>query len=124
MASFSLVRQKWHMRNLAKNLKKRAKELGLSDAEIARRTGLPTRRYGHYATGYREPNLDTLMAICEVLDVSPNQLLGWNKEDIPSHSGTGAAQSKLTSLATAMSAEQIDMLLEIGLIISKKQKKT
>lgn len=56
------------MTQLAKNLKKRAKELVLTDAEIARRTGLPVRRYGHYATGYREPNLDALMVICDALD--------------------------------------------------------
>ena len=36
-------------------------QLGLSDAEVARRAGLSERRYGYYATGEREPNLATLL---------------------------------------------------------------
>jgi hypothetical protein len=33
------------------------------------------RRYGYYATGEREPNLATLVRICEALAASPNDLL-------------------------------------------------
>jgi transcriptional regulator with XRE-family HTH domain len=57
-------------------LRHRAEELGLSDAEVARRAGLSARRYGHYVTGNREPDLQTLVRICGVLNTTPNQLLG------------------------------------------------
>jgi transcriptional regulator with XRE-family HTH domain len=50
-------------------------ELGLSDAEIARRTGLSERRYGHYVTGEREPDLVTLTRISTTLGLTPNDLL-------------------------------------------------
>lgn len=114
------MRQKWCMSELSKNLKKRAKELGLTDAEIARRTGLPVRRYGHYATGYREPNLDTLMVICEVLDVSPNDLLGWTDTANLEGSKTDAQQSRLISLGRSMTTSQLETLLEIGSVLTKK----
>jgi transcriptional regulator with XRE-family HTH domain len=63
------------MQVFAQRIRERARELGLSDAEVARRAGLSERRYGYYATGEREPNLVTLIRICEVLAASPNDLL-------------------------------------------------
>jgi transcriptional regulator with XRE-family HTH domain len=63
------------MERLAKRLRERARELELSDAEIAHRAGLAERRYGHYVRGTREPDFLTLLRICAVLDVTPNDLL-------------------------------------------------
>jgi len=57
-------------------LRDRARTLGLSDAEVARRAGITERRYGHYVTGRREPSLGVLLKICEVLATTPNHLLG------------------------------------------------
>ena len=59
----------------AKRLRERARQLELTDAEVARRAGLAERRYGHYVRGAREPDLATLMRICEALDATPNDLL-------------------------------------------------
>lgn len=115
-----LMRPKLGMSRLAKNLKKRAKELGLTDAEIARRTGLPVRRYGHYATGYREPNLDTLLVICEALDTTPNELLGWKEAGKGKKGSTSTSQSKLNSLVVSMDEGQVDLLLDIGAILARK----
>src|SRR5467141_1166877 len=63
------------MQVFAQRIRERARELGLSDAEVARRAGLSERRYGYYSTGEREPNLATLTRICEVLAATPNDLL-------------------------------------------------
>src|ERR1700726_3151240 len=63
------------METFAQRIRERARELGLSDAEVARRAGLSERRYGYYATGEREPNLATLVRICGVLAATPNDLL-------------------------------------------------
>jgi transcriptional regulator with XRE-family HTH domain len=63
------------METFAQRIRERARELGLSDAEVARRAGLSERRYSYYATGEREPNLATLVRICEVLAATPNDLL-------------------------------------------------
>ncbi|MFG1419997.1 helix-turn-helix transcriptional regulator [Xanthobacter sp. V0B-10] len=57
------------------NLRRRAEELGISNAEVARRVGLSERRYANYVSGKREPDLATLVRIAEVLGTSPNSLL-------------------------------------------------
>ncbi|MBZ9963747.1 helix-turn-helix domain-containing protein [Mesorhizobium sp. BR1-1-2] len=63
------------MELFATNLRKRAEQLGLSNAEVARRAGLSERRYGNYVSGRREPDLATLVRISSVLATSPNELL-------------------------------------------------
>lgn len=64
------------MEPLAGNLKKRAAELGISNAEAGRRVGLSERRYGNYVSGTREPDLATLLRIAAVLQTTPDGLLG------------------------------------------------
>jgi|SRR5581483_3878813 len=64
------------MDQFASRLRQRAKELGISHAEVARRSGLGERRYGHYVSGRREPNLATLVRIARALQTTPNALLG------------------------------------------------
>lgn len=56
-------------------LQRRARELGLSDAEVARRVGLGQSRYANYLAGTREPDFATLAKICRVLNLTPNILL-------------------------------------------------
>ncbi len=63
------------MEPFAANLKKRAEDLGISNAEVARRAGLSERRYGNYVSGRREPDLATLVRIASVLATTPNALL-------------------------------------------------
>jgi transcriptional regulator with XRE-family HTH domain len=63
------------MELFARRIRERARELGLSDAEVARRAGLSERRYSYYATGEREPSLPTLVRICGVLATTPNEVL-------------------------------------------------
>lgn len=63
------------------NLRKRAAELGVSHAEIARRANLSERRYGNYVSGRREPDLATLVRIARVLETTPNALLGFDDEN-------------------------------------------
>lgn len=64
------------METFAKKLKEQAVLLGISNAEAARRVGLDERRYAHYTTGRREPDLATLVRIAEGLGTTPNALLG------------------------------------------------
>lgn len=94
------------METLTRNLRRRAKELGLSDAEVARRAGLSERRYGHYVTGTREPDFATFLRICEVLAVTPNEVL------LPS--GTQAMEKSLRDDAL----DRIRATLGSGLITS------
>ena len=79
-----------------KRLREGARTLNLSDAEVARRAGLHERRYGHYVTGNREPNLETLVRICAVLATTPNYLLGFEggKVDMEGSGRTDASERK------------------------------
>jgi len=66
------------METFADNLRRRAQELELSNAEVARRVGLSERRYAHYVSGRNEPDLAMLIRIADVLQSTPNDLLGLN----------------------------------------------
>ena len=64
----------FRMSGIGKNLRKRAKELKLSDAEIARRLGISARRYSYYVNDAREPDFQMLRKIGSVLKMSFNDL--------------------------------------------------
>jgi len=94
----------------AKRLRERARYLHLSDAEVARRAGLSERRYGHYVRGVREPNFATLLRICPVLDVTPNELLlsgGPEKRPLQDR-----WLSRLLAAARALSGEHLRLAVE------------
>lgn len=57
---------------IGEKIKSRSAELGLSDAEVARRTRIEYRNYAHYAAGSRTPPYDALYKICGALGVTPN----------------------------------------------------
>ena len=91
----------------AKRLRERARQLELSDAEIARRSGLAERRYGHYVRGMREPDFATLMRICSVLDVTPNDLL--LPEALPKQSIHERWLSRLIASARKLDTEDVKL---------------
>lgn len=64
------------MDRFAKNLRDRVKELGLTNAEVARKADLSEQRFGNYITGLREPDLSTLVRIAVALETTPDRLLG------------------------------------------------
>lgn len=64
------------MQGLGNRLRTRARQLGLSDAEVARRVGLGQTRYAGYVVDRHEPDLSTFKRICAVLGISATELLG------------------------------------------------
>ena len=66
-------------------LRARARALGLTDAEVARRLGLAQRRYANYVNGNPEPDLATFARICRALATTPDEILGFG-----SHGEAGA----------------------------------
>ncbi len=64
------------MKGLGERLRARARALGLSDAEIARRAGLSQTRYAGYIIDRYEPDLETFMRICAVLGAPVTEMLG------------------------------------------------
>lgn len=64
------------MDGMGERMRARARDLGWSDAEVARRVGLAQTRYANYVTDRHEPDLATLVRICAVLGASADSLLG------------------------------------------------
>jgi transcriptional regulator with XRE-family HTH domain len=95
------------MEPFASNLKKRAEELGISNAEAARRAGLSERRYGNYIAGRREPDLATLVRIAGVLETSPDALLGFGKGHAgPKH----ILKDRIAAAGNAMSDSDLELV--------------
>jgi transcriptional regulator with XRE-family HTH domain len=92
----------------AKRLRERARQLELSDAEVARRAGLAERRYGHYVRGTREPDFATLLRICAVLDVTPNDLLLVDT-GLPRRSAHARWLSRLVAAAHKLDAADVNL---------------
>lgn len=77
-------------------LRARARALGLTDAEVARRLGLAQSRYANYVNGNREPDLATFARICRALATTPDDILGFG-----AHAGedAGAGDERKRALA-------------------------
>jgi transcriptional regulator with XRE-family HTH domain len=96
------------MEIFGKRLRQRAKQLGISNAEAARRIGLDERRYGHYVSGRREPDLMTLKNIAERLGTTPSWLLGVTRK-AEKESETAALVERLVKVARGMTREQLEL---------------
>jgi transcriptional regulator with XRE-family HTH domain len=92
---------------LARALRTRARELGLSHAAIARRIGMSERRYAHYVNGRNEPDLATLVRIAKALQTSPNELLGFAGET--KRSKRALLRDRLSAAASVMDDRQLEM---------------
>ena len=94
------------MEGLGKNLRERARALGLSDSEIARRLGLSQARYHNYVSDTAEPDLGTLIRICRVLGTSPDELLIPARKAAPP-TGSEIARQRVASAAAALEGEAL-----------------
>lgn len=92
----------------ASNLRRRAEELGISNAEVARRVGLSERRYANYVSGKREPDLATLLQIAKTLATTPNRLLGIDDERPSRYS---LLLDRLVIAATSLPVEDLDAIV-------------
>lgn len=94
------------MENFSSNLKKRAEQLGISNAEVARRVGLSERRYGNYISGTREPDLATLVKISSVLAASLDELLVSDSEGT-AKSNKRNLQDRISSAVEALGEDDL-----------------
>lgn len=72
---------------LGKRIKAERQKAGLSQKELAERTGTSAAMIGHYETGYRRPKYDTLSRIAEALGVTYDKFRSWfdAQEDPDAH---------------------------------------
>lgn len=93
------------MDEFARRLRERAAELGVSNAEVARRCGLGERQYGYYIAGARQPNLQALVKIARVLNTSADHLLGLT--DPPPQTERAQLLDRLNVAAAALTDEEL-----------------
>jgi transcriptional regulator with XRE-family HTH domain len=109
-------RDKNDMEELGEKLRARARELGLSDTEVARRLGLSQSRYANYVVNKREPDFTTFVKICRVLGTTPDLLLGFgalpgtSSEDEQLRGDIQAAVQSMSSQALRTTAEVVAAL--------------
>ncbi len=98
------------MKDIGERLQARARELGMSDTEVARRLGLAQGRYSNYVNGSREPDLATFARICRELSLTPNQLLGF---DAGEDGASSVLRAKLEKLLTTFEERKLELALAL-----------
>lgn len=66
--------------NFNENLRDVREQKGLSQKEVAEKIGVAKSTYSLYESGNREPNVQTIKKISDVLNVSADKLLGIDNE--------------------------------------------
>ena len=62
--------------DLSERLHELSKEKGLTQADVARRSGLSTALVAHVFTGRtKDPRISTLLALCQAFDMMPDEFL-------------------------------------------------
>ena len=79
-------------------LKQRARELGLTDVDVARRLGLAQGRYSAYTNEAREPDLKLFVRICAALGTTPDDILGVSPSAAPEDAAMSEVLASLRQL--------------------------
>ncbi len=74
-----------------KKLKSIRQDRGLTQKQIANKLGISMRAYQHYEAGTREPNIETLIQLSSILNVSLDDLLC--REDVLQSLSTSVDES-------------------------------
>lgn len=108
------------MEGLGPKLRARARELGLSDVEVARRLGLSQSRYANYVADKREPDFSTFIKICGVLGTSPDLLLGFN---VPSEASSedDHLRQEIHAATLSMSQRGLRTLVEVARALAARR---
>ena len=62
--------------NIQKNIKKYRTKNNLTQKELANRVGSGSTSVSHWELGFCEPDIDTLLKICKVLEIDINEMCG------------------------------------------------
>lgn len=66
---------------VSNNLRRVAKDRGLSQVKLCELTGIPKGTMGHYFTGDNLVTIDNLVLLCDVLNCSSDEILGRFNEE-------------------------------------------
>ena len=67
------------LHNFGKNLKEALKQNKMSQAKLAKKLGTTQQTVSRWISEENQPDFDTLILICLILDESPNSLFGFDE---------------------------------------------
>ena len=102
--------------NFASRLQSARQLRGLSQSELAAKSGLQPSAVSHFENGRRAPSFDNLKALSNALDVTTDYLLG--RVDSPTL--TGATRDELFRHAENMSTSDLDTLTCFAAMLALK----
>jgi transcriptional regulator with XRE-family HTH domain len=103
----------------SEKLRARADAMGITQADLARRMDLDPRRVGHYMTGLREPDFQTLARLVRVLDTTSDALIGLSAA--PEMSRSSLLQSQIAAICNALDAGTLEILLILASALKEHQ---
>lgn len=89
---------------------------GLSQADLAAKTGLQPSAVSHFESGRRSPSIDNLQLLADALDVTTDHLL--SRGTGPKLAGPTA--TRLFKRAEQLSTRDLEMLVEIADQLAKR----
>jgi transcriptional regulator with XRE-family HTH domain len=63
---------------ISTQLKRYRKLSGMTQKEVAKRTGLNEKNISNWERGYVEPDIEMIAIFCRLYDVSPNDMFEWD----------------------------------------------
>lgn len=64
--------------NFCENLKKEMEYRKISQTELAKRLNISQATVNRWTKGINQPDFQNLFCLCEILETTPNELLGWD----------------------------------------------
>lgn len=98
------------------------KARGISQENLADMLGVSRQAVSKWETGETQPEMANLLALCSILEVSPNQLMGWEAEDTEeaaSETAMPPAPRKMSKFVVAVSVICVCVALAAGILIGK-----
>lgn len=105
--------------NFASCLRAAREAKGLSQAELAERTGLQPSAVSHFETGRRAPSFDNLRLLADALGIATDYLLGREKV----HAPAGPAASQMFRDFSKLSAADQERITEYARMLARKKKR-
>lgn len=102
---------------MGERMRARARELGWSDAQVARRADIDQRRYANYVLDRNEPDLGTLVRISEILGVTTEFLLKGTTDDVAE---VGELQQQLSLAANGLARQDLTLVLAMARRLRKE----
>lgn len=90
---------------------------GLSQAELAEKSGLQPSAISHFETGRRAPSFDNLKVLADTLSVTTDYLVGRQKAD----TAAGPAADKMFRDYSKLSAADQAIVAEFAKLLAKKK---